>query len=370
MYYSEQYKFKSSTLKDNPLFNLILIAMNNNRFTSKKYKLMMNMTKDTNILNSVQHAYENELKHYNSFKQILGKLTGQSVEIPSPNIKINTSITEAIEDCIDKELEEIKLYQKIVVLISSDQIKTSIKNMITDKQRTAASLNFLYARGSFNRNPISSTDNNVSITFIPMKASKKYINEDLRIPVLSGIKNTRVQNKINDSLKDDILEFKRQMEDAADEDGLKAKKEEKKFMNYAISNNTTITYNKNNIISLSNLYHQFINGRTSYIRATYNFNIDTGISLGLKDLFKPGAPYRELINSEIRKQLIANKDIYPPEAAQNFKGIAEDHPFYLEGTNIVLFFGFNEIAPTISEIPVIKLPFKSFTGYIKPMFLS
>lgn len=370
MYYWEQYKSESSTLKDNPLFNLILIAMNNNRFTSQKYRLIMDMTKDKNIKNTIQYAYDNELKHYRLFKQILRELTDQSIDIPSPNIRINTSITETIEECIDKEQEELKLYQKIISLISSEQIKTFLRDMITDKQRNTASLNFLYARKPLSGNTNSATANNIGITFKPIKASKKYISEDLRIPILSGIKDTKIQNKINTSLKDDIMEFKRQMEEAADEDGLKAKKEGKKFTNYIISNNATITYNKNNIISLSNLYYEFINGRHYYIRTTYNYDLDTGIPLGLKDLFKPGVPYRELINNEVRKQLAANTTIYPPESVQNFKGITEDHPFYLENGNIVLFFGFNEIAPTISEIPIIKLPFKAFGDSIKPMFLS
>lgn len=369
MYYSEQYRSETSNLKDNPLFNLILIAMNNNRFNSQKYKSIMNMSKDTSIKNSIEYAYDNELKHYSLLKQIFREFTGQSVRIPEPNVKINSSITDAIGDCIDKELEEIKLYQKIINLISSKQIRTTLRNMITDKQRNVSALNFLYARESISRNILPSTNNNVSLTLKQMKDKKEYINEDLRVPILNGIKNVKIQNKINTSLEDDVMEFKRQMEEAADEYGSKAKKEGKKFIDYAISNNAAITYNKNNIISLSNLYHEFINGRHSYIRVPYNFNIDTGVPVALKDLFKPGTPYRTLVNNEIRKQLIANKDIYSPEAAQNFKGIAEDQPFYLDDGNIVLFFGFNQIAPAISEIPVIRLPYKAFASSIKPMFL-
>lgn len=328
------------------------------------------MTEDTSIKNSIRYAYDNELKHYCLLKQIFKELTCQPVRIPEPNVKIDSCITDAIGDCIDKELEEINLYQKIIGLISSEQIRPTFRNMIIDKQRNVAALNFLYARESISRNILPSTNNNVTLTLKQIKDKKEYINEDLRIPILNGIKNRKIQNKINTSLQDDVMEFKRQMEEAAEEYGSKAKKEGKEFINYAISNNAAITYNKNNIISLSNLYHEFISGRHSYIRVPYNFNIDTGVPVGLKDLFKPGVPYRALINNEIRKQLIANKAIYPPEAAKNFKGIEEGHPFYLENGNIVLFFGFNEIAPTISEIPVIKLPFKAFTSSMKPMFLT
>lgn len=370
MYNQESPNAKSSTLKDNPLFNLILIAMNNNTFSLQKYKLIMNATTDTHIKNSIQCAYDNKLKHSKLFSQIFRYLTGQSVEIPRPNIKIHNSTIHSIGDCIDTELEEIKLFKEILNLTSSEKIKTTVKNMITDNQRIAASLNFLYARESLNRNPSSVTGNNISLTFKEMKSAQKYINEDLKIPILTGIKDAKIQNKINNSLKDDVLEFKRQMEEAANEDGVKAKKEGKTFKNYVISNNPIITYNKNNIVSISNLYYEFINGRHYYIRVTYNFNINTGVPIGLKDLFNPGAPYIELVNKEIKKQLAANKTMYSSEAAQNFKGISEGHPFYLEDANIVLFFSFNEIAPTISEIPIIKLPFKAFTGYIKPMFLN
>lgn len=370
MYYSEHYRSAPSTLKDNPLVNLVLIAMNNNRFSSQKYKLLMDMTEDINIKNPMQYAYNNELKHYKLFKQIYKKLTGQSVEIPIPNIKINNSLVDVIEDCIDKELEEVTLYQKIGTLVSSEQVRNTIRHMIIDKQKNTAALNFLYARESSSRNPIPTTTNNVTVTFKTIKTEKKYISEDLRIPILNGIKNIKIQNKINTSLQDDVLEFQRQMEEAADEDGSRAEKKGKKFIKYIISNNSSITYNKNNIISISNLIYEFVNGRHSYIRSTYNFDINTGKSLGLRDLFNPGTPYRELINNEIRKQLAANKDIYPPDSARNFKGISEDHPFYLEDGNIVLFFGFNEIAPTISEIPVIKLPFRAFSGSINPIFLS
>lgn len=203
-----------------------------------------------------------------------------------------------------------------------------------------------------------------------IKASNKYIEEDLKIPILQGIKNINVQNQINTSMESDVIEFKQELEEAAREQGEEAEKHGKVFKPYVISNNYAITYNKNNIISISILYDEFIGGKHSYIRATYNFNTETGKSLGLKDLFKPNIPYRDLINTEIKKQLITKKNIYPPGAADRFKGIAEDQPFYLEDTNIVLFFGFNEIAPSISEIPIIKINYTAFKNELIPALLS
>ena len=330
----------------------------------------MNMTRDEAIQSQIQYLYINELRHYKLFSQIYNRLTGQSMAVPTPNIKINNSLVDSIDNCIDKGLEEVTLYRKIQNLVPSACIRNALDKMIIDKQRTIATLNFIYARKSPSRNTISPTNNIVTIKFKDNKKYTKYIDENLKIPILDGIKNKTVQDRINASLEDDIMEFKRQMEEAAEENGSKAEKDGKNFIKYSISNNSTITYNKNNILSMSTLYYEYIGGLNSYIRAPYNFDIETGKPLGLKSVFNPGVPYRELINNEIRKQLILNKEIYPPDAAQNFKGIAEDHPFYLEDGNIVLLFGFNEIAPTISEIPVIKIPFSAFKDTIKPIFLS
>ncbi|MBC2582022.1 DUF3298 and DUF4163 domain-containing protein [Clostridium sp. DJ247] len=226
----------------------------------------------------------------------------------------------------------------------------------------------MFNNNFLNHENVSWRANTVTAKFKEIKVKNKYIEEDLKIPILQGIPNATIQNNINNSIQGDIMEFKNQMEEAAREYGSEAEKLGKKFVPYKISNNYTITYNRNNILSLSVIYYEFISGRSYYIRATYNFNINTGKSLGLEDLFKPGVSYKELINSEIRKQLIMNKEKYPPDAVKNFKGIKEDQPFYLEDNNIVLFFGFHEIAPTVSEIPVIKIPFSTFKDKLKLMF--
>lgn len=370
MCYFKNFRSSPDTFNDNSIVNLILAALNNNRFTLERYKLLMNMTKDVLAKEQIKYTYKNEVKHYKLFNQIYRELTGESVEIPEPDIKINDSLEDTIEECINKELKELNLYRRIRNLTRSEILRRTIGDMIIDKQRNTAVLNFVYARHSLSRNPASPANDAVTIQFKSIKEKKKYIDENLKIPILSGIKNKKIQNQINASVEGDIMEFKHQMEEAADEDGAKAKKDGKKFINYSISNNSTITYNKNNIISISILYYEFVGGRHFYIRSTYNFDTNTGKSIGLKDLFQPGVPYKELINKEIKNELMSHKEEFSSDAAENFKGIVDGQPFYLEDGNIVLFFGFNEIAPTIAEIPIIKIPFSAFKGSINPIFLS
>lgn len=198
----------------------------------------------------------------------------------------------------------------------------------------------------------------------------QYIKEDLKYPEVQGLANKQVQDFINNSIRNDVMEFKGQMEQAAKEASDEAKRNGQEFIPFVISCIYDVTYNKNDIISISMIYHQYINKLNSYIQASYNFDISNGTSMSLKDLFKQGVDYQGIMDREIRKELLLNKEKYFPNAAENFKGIAKYHPFYIENGDIVVYFGFHEIAPIASQIPVIRIPFSTLNNYIKPKFSS
>lgn len=196
-----------------------------------------------------------------------------------------------------------------------------------------------------------------------------YIIEHLKIPELKGMSNKSVQENINTSIESDILEFKRQMEEAAIEAYNKSQEEGRGFEPYIISTIYEFTYNEDNIISVSIIYHQYLNKSNYYIRTTYNYNINTGKSLALEDLFKAGVDYIALINNAIRRYIRMNPGEYSQETIEEFEGVAPDQPFYLEDKKIAMFFGFHQIAPTEAKIPIIKIPFSEFRGYLKPELL-
>lgn len=212
--------------------------------------------------------------------------------------------------------------------------------------------------------------NTIQIKINEMKYKDEYIKENLKYPEVQGLTNKEVQDFINNSIKNDVMEFKRQMEETAKEYGEEAKRNGEDFVPFVISSIYDVTYNKNDIISISLIYHQYINSLNSYIQASYNFDISNGRSMSLKDLFKEGVDYQKVINKEIRKELLLNKEKYFPNTAENFEGIAKYHPFYIENGDIVVYFGFHEIAPIASQIPIIRIPFSSLRSYVKPKFLS
>ena len=200
--------------------------------------------------------------------------------------------------------------------------------------------------------------------------SNEYIKGNLKYPEIEGIENQQIQDFINNSIKNDIMEFKDQMNVAAKETAEEARRQGREFIPFVISCIYEVTYNKNNIISISIIYHELINGIHSYIKVSYNFNLKTGEPLSLKDLFKEGVDYQSVIDKAIRQELALNEERYFPDTLENFKGIARDQPFYIENGDIVIYFGFHEIAPVASQIPVIKIPFYLLSNYVKPMYLN
>ena len=225
-----------------------------------------------------------------------------------------------------------------------------------------------YCPYSSNMYRAASPSNRLTVRTKDIKSSNEKIKVDLRVPIQVSI-SPNILQFINSNINNDIMEFKRQMEEAAEENAAKAKAKNQQINPYRISNVYAVTYNKNNILSLSLIYEQVINGITYYTRTTYNYDIRTGKSLSVLDLFKPGINAKALINTEIMKELGTNPQKYFPGAINSFRGIADDQPFYIDNTDLVLFFRFNEIAPAGTDIPTIRIPLSKFGDSLKPQLL-
>jgi hypothetical protein len=225
-----------------------------------------------------------------------------------------------------------------------------------------AEANLVLYRSNIPENPVTFTTKEV-------QTNTATITLDLKIPVMQGLSATAIQNNINKEVEQDILEFKREMEEAASDSAAQAKKKGETFKPYIASNIYSITYNKASILSMNILYHEFLRGRHSYIKVPYNYSLATGKSLSIADLFQEGSNYKEAINLQIKQQLQANSIKYFPGTTEQFKGIAEDQPFYLEDGHLVIFFGFHQIAPTESQLPIFKIPFSALHPILKPILL-
>jgi hypothetical protein len=71
------------------------------------------------------------------------------------------------------------------------------------------------------------------------------------------------------------------------------------------------------------------------------FDVNSGESFELEDLFKPGADYVKVL-SDIVEQQIKDREI---QLLDEFKGIKPDQDFYIADKSLVLFFQLYEITP-------------------------
>ena len=209
----------------------------------------------------------------------------------------------------------------------------------------------------------------LSVNTSEIKSNTEAIQEYLRVPIFSGKISPNILAFINENIKNDILEFKNQMESAAEENMEQLKKQEKAVIPFKISNIYSVTYNENGLLSVSILYEEYINGKNSYIRTAYNYDLKSGTSMSLKDLFKANVDYKTVLDKKIQEKIKLNSQAYFPNTLNNFKGISPYQPFYLDKNNLIIFFEFNEIAPIASEIPTIKIPLYELKGILKPQLI-
>lgn len=208
------------------------------------------------------------------------------------------------------------------------------------------------------------SDPYLTVTVTKITKSDDKIKEYLQIPVFYGPIDSKTLENINSNIKSDILEFKEQMEESAEDNAETLKKQGKAPNPYQISNTYSITYNKNYILSLLMIYYINTSGKISYIKTTYNYNLETGESMPLSDLFKQNVDYMSILSSKAR-QIIQLKY---PSAAANFKGLAIDQPYYFDNNNL-LFISFNKNSPILVHMPVISIPLQEIRNILKSQLL-
>ncbi|MCY6369983.1 PdaC/SigV domain-containing protein [Clostridium ganghwense] len=231
----------------------------------------------------------------------------------------------------------------------------------------------------------------INVKYAPIKVKAKKIRSkdkaflsDLRIPVIEGIRDTKLQKKLNDTFEKDITNFKNEIQKEAKEWEKEAKKQGWKIHPYDAATNYTVNYNENDLLSISVDYYQYTGGaHGNFEKRTTNIDLKTGKEIALKDLFKHGVNYKETINKEIKKQIEAQiqemkKDMetegikYEDKDApyKDFKGISDNQTFYIENGKIVVYFGLYEIGSYVEGIPEFRIPVSQIKDSVKTEFLG
>lgn len=158
---------------------------------------------------------------------------------------------------------------------------------------------------------------------------------EIHYPQICGLENIYVQDKINDSILEAIY-------NQICQQGYYDNPETQITGTWELKNN------EKGILSLTLINYAFSGGAHGLtIVKGLTFDVDTGKLYDLKDLFKPGANYVEVLSKEVKEQ-IKRRDI---PILGEFEAIKPDQDFYIADKTLVIFFQLYEITPYAYGIP-------------------
>jgi len=200
----------------------------------------------------------------------------------------------------------------------------------------------------------------ITITDMVIKEDHEALKVDMVFPLVQGVKDKRVEKKINQTIQKDVLNFKEMLQTESEEYLQGAKEEGWEIRKYEAFAYYIVHYQKDNLLSISAFYYSYTLGAHGHIlQRAYNFNLLNGEEILLSDILKEKKDYVDIINQEIRRQMELNPQKYFTEWSV-FQSISEEQPFYLIEDGIVVYFGLYEIAPYASGIRYFKIPYSLF----------
>ena len=167
-------------------------------------------------------------------------------------------------------------------------------------------------------------------------------------PAVYGMQNTRVQQKINQSIYSLLFQLVKLLQHG----------------NAAapISTAYDIKNNQRDILSLLMIgSNDSVGANTEYKQKSATFDIKTGKNYELKDLFKPGSDYVKILSDMVGDQS-KERGI---ELIGEYKGIRPDQDYYVADLCLVIYFQQYEIAPRPYGFPSFPIPLYSIADIIR-----
>jgi rubrerythrin len=130
---------------DRKLMDLLKEAMTDEKKDHRKYKNMIDMTDNKEIIDQIRHAYEDEAKHYEMFQEIYEELAGRNVQVITPEPEHQDRLIDAVKSSISDELYAVELYREIRAMLRGKKYRNMLFEIITDEQEHATRLVYLYA---------------------------------------------------------------------------------------------------------------------------------------------------------------------------------------------------------------------------------
>lgn len=209
----------------------------------------------------------------------------------------------------------------------------------------------------------------VNISTKAIKNADQYIDVDMKIPVIEGLGNKDIQSMLNMSFEKDAVDFKNEIDKQSKEGFEDAKSGNYPFHTYQAYVEYKVAYNKDNVLSIPITYYMYTGGAHGMTDIhSRNINLKTGKDIALKDMFKEGINYRDIIKQEVIRQIKLQPEVYFEDAVKTVEESNEEFSFYIEDGNIVVYYPLYSIAPYASGIKEFKIPLGIFKDGINPEY--
>jgi len=175
---------------------------------------------------------------------------------------------------------------------------------------------------------------------------------NLRIPVFNGIKDKKVEARLNKSIESELTKnYQTLYKEAVSFHKASLKDKNLHFLQYEVSSNFKVRFSGKNLISLSMDTYEFTGGAHGNPGVTcYNIDTKTGKLILLKNLFKSDVDYKTLLNTEIAAKIKElNSDVY------TFESITDNQAFYIKDGKLYIVFQSYEIAPYSEGRPTFSI---------------
>lgn len=201
-------------------------------------------------------------------------------------------------------------------------------------------------------------ENEVTIETVKEISGETKIDITLQYPKISGLKDQKIQDKINAVLKQEAV--------SAKNEGLKYVKDSwddnipNKFETYF---DYRIKYNQNNLLSVVFLDYQYTGGaHGDTIQKSYTIDLQTGREYSIKDLFKADSNYGALFNDLVKSE-IAERELYE---LTTFGGISVDQIYYLDNDGVTVYFEPYEYFPYAAGIQTFTASYSDLKEMLDP----
>lgn len=193
-------------------------------------------------------------------------------------------------------------------------------------------------------------DRALTATIVNKKIERPRI--DLSYPVVTGLPNPIVEQRINLMIQDQIYQLFRQ-------EGYVEDRTKSFWGTYKIR------ANKNGVLSLSIELYDYAKGAAhgmTFLKSQ-TFDLHTGKMYSFLELFKKGSNYQQII-TDIVKREIKGKDI--PLIA-DYNGVTDEQEYYLTDQTLVVYYQLYEYTPYAYGIPEFPIPYTALQSVVNPL---